>query len=252
MEARDLIDALDLPPGARVGQRVPKTLLVENGAPTAADKRRIQEGVDEILWVAALKPDTIGVPAVKDVTREVVELAVLTLTLRPAAKAGRLLELVHRAIPYPVFLVSTHQERVSLSLGLKRWSQGESGKTVLDGELVVVELGDKESAAHIAPLCAALALARQPRQSLVTLYQGWMDAALAFQAARISGEFRLAATPEQLRARQEALLELARLDSRVTVLRAAAAKEKQAARLVQLNLELRELENRRKEARAHL
>jgi len=252
MQASDLIKALDLPPGTRVGQRVPKSLLVENGAPTTADKRRINEGIEEIIWVAALKPDTVGVSAVKDETREVVELAVLTLTLRPAAQAGRLLELLHRAIPYPVFLLSTHQEHLTLSLGLKRWSLGESGKTVLDGELVVVELSDKESAAHVAPLCAALALARQPRQSLVTLYQGWMDAALAFQAARISGDFRLAASPEQVRKRQEALLELARLDIRVTALRAAAAKEKQAARLVQLNLELRELENRRKEAQALL
>jgi hypothetical protein len=252
MEARDLIDALDLPPGVRVGQRVPKTLLVENGAPTATDKRRIQEGIDEIMWVAALKPDTIGVPAVKDDVREVVELAVLTLTLRPAAKAARLLELIHRAIPYPVLLVSTHLERVTLSLGLKRWSQGESGKAVLDGELVVVELGDGTSAEHVAPLCAALALARQPRQSLVTLYQGWMDAALAYQAARISGHFRLATSPEQIRSRQAALQELARLDIQAGALRAAAAKEKQAARLVELNLELRELEARRKEVRKRL
>ena len=49
MKATDLIDALDLPPDARVDRRVPKTLLVENGAPTAADKRAITEGVDQLL-----------------------------------------------------------------------------------------------------------------------------------------------------------------------------------------------------------
>jgi hypothetical protein len=48
--AIDLIAALDLPPTARVDRRVPKKLLVENGAPTAADRRHINSGVDEVLW----------------------------------------------------------------------------------------------------------------------------------------------------------------------------------------------------------
>ena len=51
-------------PDARVDQRVPKKLLLEHGAPTAADKRQINDGIEELLWVAALKPTTIGVPGI--------------------------------------------------------------------------------------------------------------------------------------------------------------------------------------------
>jgi len=40
-----VIDALALPSEARVDQRVPKKLLLEQCAPTAADKRKIQDGV---------------------------------------------------------------------------------------------------------------------------------------------------------------------------------------------------------------
>ena len=53
----------------RVDRRVPD-LLLEHGAPTAADKRRIKEGIEEVQWVATLKPTTIGVPAFRDATRE--------------------------------------------------------------------------------------------------------------------------------------------------------------------------------------
>ena len=38
MIVSDIIAALDLPPGAGVDRRVPKMLLAEHGAPTAADK----------------------------------------------------------------------------------------------------------------------------------------------------------------------------------------------------------------------
>ena len=36
-----IVAALDLPPRARVDTRVPKKMLVEQGAPTTADKRAI-------------------------------------------------------------------------------------------------------------------------------------------------------------------------------------------------------------------
>jgi len=49
-----LIDALALPTDVRVDQRVPKKLLLEQGAPTAADKRQIQNGIEEMLWIAGL------------------------------------------------------------------------------------------------------------------------------------------------------------------------------------------------------
>ena len=47
MTAQVLIDAFRLPAQALVGQRIPKKLLVEQGAPTAADKRLINDTVDD-------------------------------------------------------------------------------------------------------------------------------------------------------------------------------------------------------------
>ena len=38
-----MISALGLPASCRVDQRVPKKMLVENGAPTSADKRLIND-----------------------------------------------------------------------------------------------------------------------------------------------------------------------------------------------------------------
>jgi hypothetical protein len=90
MTAATVIAALCLPADVRVDQRVPKKLLVENGAPTAADKRQINDGIKELLWLAALKPATIGVPAYRDEIREYLEIAAIELTFRPEAKAPRL------------------------------------------------------------------------------------------------------------------------------------------------------------------
>jgi hypothetical protein len=64
MSMQALIEAFQPAPAqALVAQRIPKKLLVEQGAPTAADKRLINDTVDELWWQATLKPGTVGVPA---------------------------------------------------------------------------------------------------------------------------------------------------------------------------------------------
>jgi hypothetical protein len=252
MNAADLIAALDLPPGARVDRRVPKTLLVEHGASTAADKRRINEGIEEVQWVATLKPTTIGVPGLRDEVREYLEIAVLSVALRAEAKTERLAELIHRAVPYPVFLLVADRTCLTLSLAHKRWSQGEAGATVLDGEPVVATLSDSDPVGLPSSFHEALSLARQPRADLYLLYQGLIDTLLALLAARVTGLFAVATSPDQAATRREALRECARLDTEIARLRAVAAKEKQVPRQVALNLELKRAEAARAAALARL
>ncbi|NCQ35062.1 DUF4391 domain-containing protein [bacterium] len=241
MMAAEVLAALDLPAAARVDRRVPKTTLVEHGAPTAADKRRIGDGIDQLVWVAALKPTTVGVAEYRDGVREYLEIAVLHLTLRAAAKVDRLVELLHRAVPYPVVAVAEQGDRAQLSLAHKRWSQGEAGKTVLDGEVVAVDPAEVDAPTRTAFL-AALALGRQPRGTLFALYQGWMDTLLALHAARRTNAFAIPDAADARAARREALGECERLEAEIALLCAAAAKEKQIRKQVELNLELKRLE----------
>ena len=244
MDAATIISALALPDSALVNQRVPKKMLVENGAPTAADKRRINEGIEEIHWLAALKPNTIGVPDYSDDVREYLEIALLSVTLRAEAKAGRLAELIHRAIPYPLFLVLVKGDQTILSLAHKRRAQNEAGKFVLDGEVVDVTVSGNTSLPDELnrPFLDAMALGNQPRANLWLLYQGWIDTLIALQASQFTGTFIQAATNEAAIARREAVQMCRELEMKIAVLRNAAVKEKQMARRVELNLEIKGLE----------
>ena len=240
MTADTIISALGLPDSASVNQRVPKKLLLENGAPTAADKRRINEGIEEIQWLASLKPNTIGVPDFVDETREYLEIALLSVTLRAEAKAVRLAELIHRAIPYPLFLVLLQGDQAIISLVHKRRAQNEAGKFVLDGDIVEVTVTG--NASDNSQFLAALALGSQPRVNLLHLYQGWMDTLVALQASQITGTFSKAATHEAAIARREAVLKCEELEIKIAALRNTAAKEKQIARRVELNQEIKKLQ----------
>jgi hypothetical protein len=202
------------------------------------DKRYISEGIEELFWVAALKPTTIGVPEYRDDVREYLEIAVIRMILRPAAKSTRLIELVHRAIPYPLLLISEMAGALDVSAAHIRWSQGEAGKTVLDRDIVTVRVEGEGKGAFLE----AVSLGRQPRISLHALYQGWIDTLLSLQAALVTGRFAIPTSPDHAAARHDALRECERLEIEITRLRAAATKERQLPRQVELNLELNRLQ----------
>lgn len=262
LSAADLIAALNLPPAALVNQRVPKKMLAENGAPTAADRTLLQEHIEEISWVAALKPANVGVAEYRDEQRTYLELAVICVTLRQldskSSKIVRIAELVHRAIPYPVVLVLDDGESMHISLVHIRWAQKEADKTVLDGELFQGLFEPMDAAEHDtatanqSSFLAALALSKQPRVDLHSLYQGWMDTLSAWQAAEVTGRFEVSTTSQQAADRRAALRRCRELDAQITSLRSAASKEKQIARQVTVNLEMKALLAERQQAEQDL
>jgi hypothetical protein len=141
--------------------------------------------------------------------------------------------------------------RVNLSLAQKRWSQGEAGKTVLESEPVAIDW-PRDGEPHGPALVAALALGRQPQASLLALYQGWVEVLLALEAARRTGRFEIPDVAERRAVRREALRDCARLEAEMARLRAAAAKEKQMPRQVELNLQIKRAEAARAAALAQL
>ena len=265
-----VINALALPASCRVDQRVPKKMLIENGASTAADKRLINDRIEEIQWLAALKHNTIGVPAYSNDVREYLEIAVLCITLRgepmTAAHLARLAELVHRAVPYPVLLLLDAPQGLSLSLAHKRWAQNEAGKVVLDGDVMTTALDLNASEAPVAvsadftataqPIRAAfqqaIALRHQPQANLMDLYQGWMACLLALQVARYTGTFKYEIGLQPILNKREQLQTIERLAADATSLRSQAAKAKQLAQQVELNLALQRVQAQLTQARSQL
>jgi hypothetical protein len=237
-----LINSLALPHGARVDQRVPKKLLIEQGAPTAADKRQIQDGIEELFWVAALKPTNIGVPEFRDDVREYLEVAVLTSTLRANAKPTRLVELIHRAIPYPLVLLTAQANSVSLSLAHKRWSQGEKGQVVIEDVRRTSPFRPETPSDQEAAFLASLSLSALPSRDLYSLYQGWIDRVAGLEAAQITGTFTVPDSADRASVLRNGLDAHARLHRELATLRVQAAKEKQLNRRVELNLQIKRLE----------
>lgn len=237
-----VIDALSLPMDARVNTRVPKKMLTEQGAPTAADRRAIQEGIEEISWIGALKPNTIGIRHFADEVRDYLEIAVVAGVFRPKAKLLRLVELIHRAIPYPVMLVAVSENGVALSVAHKRRAQNEPSKVVVEEIVGTGTFDPLQVTAVEQAFLTNIAIAKQPSRDLFALYEGWRVRIEALAAARLTGTFAHSDEIRVTERRRAALEAHEKLLREAAMLRAKAAREKQMSRRVELNVEIRRLE----------
>ena len=254
MTAPDVFDALALPAEVTIDRRIPKSLLLDSAAYGSRDKRLIRERIGELRWLAALKPAAVGIAAHRDEEREYVEIAVLQLVLRAPAGTDRLVALVNRAIPYPVIMIVQHGMAASVSLAHKRRSLGDSEATVIDGEVATACLEAQDLAAVEVrkSFLASLPLSSQPPNSLLTVYQGWVDRVQAFRAAQITGAYSLLTTRGEAVGREKALRDYRALESEIARVSAAARKERQISRRAELNLELASLRDKRQMAHANL
>lgn len=243
MNAASVVDALRIPAAARVDQRIPKKLIAEHGGASAADRRRIQEGIEALLWIAALKPSAIGIPEFRDEVRDYVEVEVVHLAARSPTDAARLNECVHRSMPYPVMLVTETEGRVALSAAHKRRAQNEPGRVIIDGDMheVWFEAGSTSAADALARVVAAIRIDRLPAQDLQAFYGGYADALVAARIARVTQAFTLSRSAAHTDERLLALSECERLEREIQRLTSAAAKERQMARRVETNLAVQRL-----------
>ena len=242
-----ILAALALPPGALLALRVPKKLLAEQGAPTSADKRAIQDGINELHWLAAIKPTTIAVPAAIELGQEVAEIAVIAAQLRPAARVTRLTELIHRTIPYPVLLLTQggqNDTKSVLSVAPKRPALNEGGKLVVELVVATSPFDPLRPSPIELAFLESLALALLPARDLSTLYAGWLARIEALQAAVLSGHYTVRDDLWAIEERRAALGAQADLTREITGLRARAKRERQLNRLVYLNMQIQRLESR--------
>jgi hypothetical protein len=268
--------ALGLPAEVAVDERVPKKVLLEQVVLPAPDRRLVQDGLEELRFLATLKPSLCGVAAYHAPTVpasandiDVIEVVVVSARLRPAtpASTNRLLELLHRAIPYPMLLLAEtvgladHDHGgVIVSLAHKRPAQNAADRLTLlevlhseplhlappahaaEPETVYQTAGTRPKPTGPAAYLEALTLPAVGASHLSALYQSWLDRTVALAAASITGQFCPPATPTQATALREALAAHSRLKQEQVTLRSQAAREKQLARRATLNIRLRQLE----------
>ena len=239
--------AMNLPDSCLLNSRIYKKMLLESADLSSNDKKVVTEDVDTLVWRYTLKPETINIPKLQTDEFEYPEIAVIHVTLKSSKRAKRLVEILQRAIPYPLALIISHDNMLWLSLANKRQSRADSQKLMVEAFFDSNWIDGAAPESIEQEFIASLDSKQLDWTNFYTFYQGYVARMLALQAARLTDQFRLeypqnsdtATSAGQTRNRQTLLQNIRQLEEEVSSLKASLKIETQFNRRLALNMSIK-------------
>jgi hypothetical protein len=215
----------------------------------AADKASLKEDVERIRWLYTLKPNTINIAPYKDDEREYPELAVLHIELSNPNRLKRIVHFINRAIPYPLVLLFTCSSEVGESLAValadKRINQADKEKWVIENSIHTDWINLLSTSEAETAFLRSLKLDGLPFSNFFAFYQALMKRVLALKCAEHSHFFSLEGVADEgSNNRLDALREIEKLGANKSDLANKLKKEKQMGKQVDLNTQIKNINDK--------
>jgi hypothetical protein len=188
--------------------------------------------INKIVWLYCLKPETINIPAYKDEVREYPEIEVIEVILNKEYGLNRIAEIIMRTIPYPMLLIFKLEDKIRFYMAHQRTSQSDSSKNTIE-EFISTDWLSNDSA-----LFAKLDIKQMRFTNFYTLYSDIVDAISIYNLSAImpTDDTVTGAKARELSAKIEDI------EQRIANLRSKLKKESQFNRKMELNIEIKRLE----------
>lgn len=215
----------------------------------AGDKTSLKEDVEKIRWLYTLKPSTINIAPYEDDELEYPEIAVLHIGLSNTNRVKRIAHFIHRAIPYPLILLFTcsieNQERLMVSLAFKRTNQVDKEKWVISDSVNTGWIDLSSASDAESEFISSLKLNSLPFNNFYLFYQAISERVIALICAEHSNEFLLNDPSDKGAAgRLDKLRELEKLTAKKSELTNKLKKEKQMGKQVNLNTQIKNINDK--------
>ena len=118
----------DYPTKARFGRKIPKSKLYENASVNTKLKDKFINQIDKIIWQYKLAPNTLNL----DATDKVPEIQIFNIFLKTKEVDQALLEVIDKAINYPIIFQIHKGNKVKIKAAYKRPSESANNRWVIE------------------------------------------------------------------------------------------------------------------------
>jgi len=206
------------PKQAAFGRILPKTKIYEHVRPSKAVKELFVRQVEQIVWQYKLAPETIHLPATKNVP----EIQVFSIKQKTDTLSNEVLRCIDQAVQFPILFELSYEGRKRMVACYKRPNDVDQSKWVRS-EYFAMDWVSEDS--ERVPLPTSL--------DLGSLYEHLLKEIIQTTAREGEMLASLVARVEQIRAKKREVNQVVR----------NLAKEKQFNRKVEINTQLRVLKN---------
>lgn len=228
----DTYDFLKIPDSCFIDNTIYKKLFYENADLSTSDKSLFTDTISKITWLYCLKSETINIAAYKDEVRDYPEVEVIEVLVHKDYKLKRIAEIIMRTIPYTMVLIFKLEAKRKLYVAHQRTNQNDSSKNTIE-EFIATDWLESDSA-----LFAKLDIKQMRFANFYALYSDIVDTISIYNLSAImpTDDNITGADARELSAQIE------NIEQEITSLRARLKKESQFNRRMELNIEIKRLE----------
>ncbi len=229
----DIYDKLNIPHECRINRTVFKKMFYENAALSKGDKDLFVNSIDKITWIYCLNQDNMNVPAYATDEREYLEIEVMEVELSENKGIKRIAEIIMRAIPYPMLLIFSFEDKYQVWTAHQRFNLADNNKITLE-EPICTEWLDNGS-----NLWDKLNISNFRYTSFFDMYSDIVDAVAVFNAEKLTDKEISGDDARELLRRN------AEIDSQIAALRAELKKATEFNKKMEINMKIKKLEKER-------
>ena len=228
----DTYKFLNIPDSCLIGNTIYKKHFYENADLSTSDKSLFTDTIYKIIWHYCLKPETINIPAYKDELRDYPEIEVIEVLVHSDYKLKKIAEIIMRTIHYPMLLIFKLEDKIQFYVAHQRINRSDSRKNIIE-EIIGTEWLDRDSV-----IFTKFDIKQMRFTNFFALYSDIVDAISIYNLSNmIQIDDNIAgAEARELSARIEDI------EQEITSLRAKLRKESQFNRKMELNIEIKRLE----------
>lgn len=233
----------NIPDRCIINTRIAKKTILENSELKSFEKKIIREDVQDIFWVAGIKPTNINIPALVNGMVSFDEVHFIRLQLKNQTKLKKACELLQNAIPYPLVLLVEHENSFCFNVAHKRINQNDKQKRTIEGFNYTTWLNNDNKLTE--QFLDSLKIEKLNANNLRTLYESITERIIYLNSAEISGEF---VVKDSTKAKQnvEVLNRIRAIDDEITSLKNKIKNESQFSAKVDMNMAIKKLEEEKK------
>ncbi len=200
---------------------------------SSKDKDLFKDNILKITLTYQLQPNKINILPFKDDTREYPLINFFDIVVENDVKIKRIAEIVMKSIPYPTVITFVWGNKRQIWAAHQRINLNDSSKNTLEDFVFTKWLDEDDEGFDITTL---------NMNNFYSLYSGIVDKISIMRAQELTDNVQI--TGEEAR---ELTAKMQELDSKIASLKSKIKKETQFNKRMELNIEIKKLEQKKKE-----
>lgn len=233
---------LHIPERSILDKRLTKAFFLKNFSLSATEKKLLNNNIQNMTWLASIKPSTANIPVVINENYKYEEIQIMLCTVEDntlKALAEKCMILFQKYIPYQMLVIVEDANEFKINVCDKRINKNEPSKRTIEHYFNTDSLSKLYKNDINESFFKALHFNNLDKTNLELLYKSYIQAIVQFQAASITGSYQKRTNKRTIEDMQN-LEAIELLERDIISLSNQIKKENQLNQKVQLNIKIQE------------